>query len=322
MSLQVHQGGADVAAQAAAWVVRLSGEDAGFEDFEAFDLWLREGPDRAQAYDGALAVWSAADEAAGAMALPDFRAAPPHRRPQRWIPLAGAAMAAAVAAAFLLPVMKPAEVYTTTAGQHRQVALADGSHVDLNAASRMEVRWSRARRNVTLSAGEAAFDVARDASRPFVIRSGERSVRVVGTEFDVKARGSVFSVAVRRGIVEVSGAPGAAPIRLLKGDAVSFDAKESAGRRRSVDPDDAFAWTSGRLVFRDAALAEVVSALNLEFGAPAITLSPDAGRLHFTGVLRLDERGAVLRRLTASMPLVARETASGIVLEMAKPPIT
>ena len=107
----------------------------------------------------------------------------------------------------------PAETYVTAPGQTRRIALADGTRVWLNAGSRLEVRLGRRDRRVQMADGEAVFDVTHDPARPFLIDIGDREVRVVGTEFNLRQRGDAFALTVRRGVVEVRPAerPGALP---------------------------------------------------------------------------------------------------------------
>ena len=313
MTFEVHQGGADDAAEAAAWVVRLSADGAGFDDFEAFDAWVSAGPERAAAYDRALAVWTAP------LPQADLSVAPiptPARRTWRpaavWTGLA----AAGVAAALFVGLTPRVEHYVTAPGEHRDIALADGSRVALNASSSLEVRWSKGLRSLSLPQGEAQFDVAPDHARPMIIRSGERSVRVVGTAFDVKARGDRLLVTVSRGIVEVTGALNAAPLRLIRGDQARFDGLHARGRVAKVVPEEADSWRTGRLIYHDAGVAEVVEALNDQFGPPTIRVTPAAGTLRFSGVLSLDSRERVVRRLTEALPLAARRDPQGVTLDL------
>ncbi|CAN5296753.1 FecR family protein [soil metagenome] len=317
MTFEMHQGGAENDAQAAAWVVRLAADDAGFDDFEAFEAWLSGGSERGVAYDRALALWTAP--------LPEpvsaVRATMVRRRvwssPAVW---GGLAAAAAVAAVVFVGMPVRVERYVTAPGEHRDIALADGSRVALNAASTLEVRWSRKLRSVSLPQGEALFDVAHDPSRPMIVQSGERSVRVVGTAFDVKARGDDLQVTVSRGVVEVRAARGASPLRLVRGDQARFAGLHAPGRIAKVAPEEADSWRTGRLIYHDAGVGEVVQALNIQFGPPTIHVTRPASDLRFSGVLMLDERDKVIRRLTAALPLQTRRDAAGVTLDLARSP--
>src|SRR5204863_2251084 len=164
----------------------------------------------------------------------------------------------------------PATTYATAPGETRQVILADGSHVRLNAGSRLEVRLGRRARRVEMADGEAVFDVTHDPGRPFLIDTGDREVRVVGTQFDLRQRGDAFALTVRRGLVEVrpSGAPQAPPTRVAAGQRLTHDRGAPAGQLSAAGGDDAFAWTRGQLVYTAAPLAEVAADLSRSLGRP------------------------------------------------------
>jgi transmembrane sensor len=94
-------------------------------------------------------------------------------------------------------------LYNTDIGERRFITLADGSTVDLNARSRLRVEFSNNERRVELLEGQALFQVAKDKSRPFIVASGEATVRAVGTQFDVYRKDSGTTVTVLEGRVVV-----------------------------------------------------------------------------------------------------------------------
>jgi transmembrane sensor len=94
-------------------------------------------------------------------------------------------------------------LYTTDIGERRSITLADGSTVDLNARSRLRIEFSGSERRVELLGGQALFQVAKDKHRPFIVASGEATVRAVGTQFDVYRKDSGTTVTVLEGRVAV-----------------------------------------------------------------------------------------------------------------------
>jgi transmembrane sensor len=93
--------------------------------------------------------------------------------------------------------------YNTDIGERRSITLADGSTVDLNARSQIRIEFSSAERHVELLDGQALFQVAKDKNRPFTVRSGDATVRAVGTEFDVYRKANGTTVTVLEGRVAV-----------------------------------------------------------------------------------------------------------------------
>ena len=84
---------------------------------------------------------------------------------------------------------------------------------------------------------------------------------------------------------------------------------------RQVDPEIAFAWRKGNLIYRDQALDSVVADLNRYFATPLRVVGP-AGALRFSGVLRIDTEDAVVRRLQAFLPISVERASDGLTLRV------
>ena len=82
----------------------------------------------------------------------------------------------------------------TATGESRTVTLADGSQVNLSGGSAIGVDITSEERRVRLLSGEAFFDVAHDAARPFTVEAGEARIVVLGTAFDVALDPSATTV--------------------------------------------------------------------------------------------------------------------------------
>jgi transmembrane sensor len=312
------------------WLVRLARPTASEADWLAFDAWLGSAPTHQIAYDQALALWSdleaAAPELRAATVTPFPARAVARPNPGRRWALAGGMAAAAAIALSVVPWTQmgaPTTVYVTAKGERRSVTLADGSRIDLNAGSKVSVRLTRRERQVTMDDAEAVFDVAKDASRPFVITAGDRTVRVVGTQFNVRHRDGRLAVTVARGLVEVAalGAQGEL-VRLPPGRRLDHDEGAPASQLSTARPEDVFSWRTGRLIYRDRPLAEVAADLNRQFSKPIQLADPATAALRFSGVLVLDDEDAVIRRLGVMAPIASTSSKNGILLstDVAKRP--
>ncbi|HEY8958256.1 MAG TPA: FecR domain-containing protein [Chitinophaga sp.] len=120
---------------------------------------------------------------------------PPAKRliPWRMISSIAAGVAILITAYTLWPAMPRKQAFrnevVTKTGSKTSVVLPDGTSVILNACSRLQydaTRFLNGEREVSLT-GEAYFDVKHDPAHPFIIRSGEINIRVLGTIFNVKA---------------------------------------------------------------------------------------------------------------------------------------
>jgi transmembrane sensor len=277
-------------AEAVDWLVRLQGEAVTERDWLNFDAWLTASPAHAQAYDAVLSFddrltldsrLAQAELAAEPLTASLGKVVPLRPARRVWIWSAGAAIAAAfVAGAILLPgsglLGAHETTYVTGVGERRTVALEDGSRIEMNAASRMTVRFERRARRVHLDDAQAFFDVAKDASRPFLVSAGDTQVRVVGTQFDVRQRDGQVAVNVQRGLVEVR--PNlprdAAPFRLRPGQGLSHRKGQRADARvQAVAVEEIAGWRKGRLIYRDQPLSQIAGDMNRLFPA-----SGEAGR--------------------------------------------
>jgi len=320
-----------VADQAATWFARLQGEDADGDDWLAFETWLAV-PAHAAAYERLESVWLALeDDAPAIQAALDAPPAPLPRRPlprraaerrptrRAWLAAGGALAASLVAGVFVVAnwpaPAEPAQVFRTAAGEVRDIALADGTHIKLNGASSMSVRLASDARRVQMADAEATFDVAHDPQRPFLIAVGDRQVRVVGTEFNINHHDGETALTVRRGVVEVRPVdqPTATPTRLVVGQQLRHRDGQAQSTVSTTDPDSAFAWTQGQLVYRDAPLSQVAADLSRRLPRP-VRADPATGAMRFTGVLVIDNEDAVLRRLEAYAPVKAEPVRGAIVL--------
>ena len=186
----------------------------------------------------------------------------------RW-PVAAALAVALLAVGFWLftPVTHRAPL-----GESLAVALPDGSSVTLNSGAQLEHprRFGRARA-VSL-AGEAFFDVQK-GDVPFVVRTHNARVEVLGTSFNVRAWGEQTTVALVEGRVEVSGAGTTAEV-MAPGDVVELAGAAPAPQPVRADADRAAAWRTGALAFDGLPLSAVLEEVERRY---AVVLDPAPG---------------------------------------------
>jgi transmembrane sensor len=126
--------------------------------------------------------------------------------------------------------------------------LADGSHVWLNAGSSITfpVAFTGNERNVTMD-GEAYFEVAHDAKKPFSVSKDQMKVEVLGTHFDVNTYSDepVMKVSLLEGSVKITSRNESKTIRPGEQAQISSDIKVLT----NVNMDDVMAWKNGLFSF-------------------------------------------------------------------------
>jgi transmembrane sensor len=252
--------------EAAGWAARLDRGALSEEEETRFQAWIDGDPRRLGAF-GRMRALALASEKARALG-PHFDAAPmdePGSVPRRQLLkrggmiAAGLVLAASAGAALLRPA---SQRHATAKGETRVVALSDGSVVTLNTQSELAVQFTGTMRKVSLRRGEALFDVAKNAQRPFIVDAGDTQIRVVGTSFLVRRFDAApVEVLVREGIVEVLRPQMAqSAVRLLaNGRAVADHADIATASLAPADLHRALAWKDGLLAFEGQRLAEAAA---------------------------------------------------------------
>lgn len=252
------------------------------ESWREFILWLEHDPAHAAAYD-TVAMEDRLHARADFAPSPANDDQPPRKR-WRWI--AGAAIAASLAVAVAVPILRAPSsqpyVVATEPGQRRIVQLADGSRIEMSGGTRL--RLDRAdTRIATLEAGEAVFSVRHDPAHPYTLRSGAISIRDLGTAFNVSRSGSRLEVQVSEGSVLVEASNQA--VTLVAGNAVVVREDARLISRAQVPVATVGAWRSGMLRFEGAPLADVVATVRRLYGTDVV-LAPDLPVGSFTAMIQ------------------------------------
>ena len=209
-----------------------------------------------------------------------------------------------VAAALTLTLISPIlyNAYTTTSivaerGQFKTLKLADGSTVKLNAESSLSYKngFGEHHRNVSLT-GEAFFDVEK-GDLPFIVQFGSATVEVLGTEFNIHARGSNIDVIVLEGTVKVSGAEAAKDVVLTAGQKVDFVLGLNPGKPEKINHNKLPGWIYNKLILEQTNLRTVCKEIERKFDVKIKFASVDLGNITVTGIIEADEFNPVMETL-------------------------
>jgi ferric-dicitrate binding protein FerR (iron transport regulator) len=156
-------------------------------------------------------------------------------------------------------------------GQKSTVVLPDGTIVKLNSESYIEYHEKFGSEREVRLVGEAFFDVVHDSAHPFIVRSGDVSVRVLGTSFNVQAfpYEESMSVAVVTGRVVVEDETAQFSKKqgvLLPKEMLRIDHKTGTFKKTTYDPDEMVAWKDGILAFKKASFNQIADRLERWYG--------------------------------------------------------
>ena len=209
----------------------------------------------------------------------------------------------------------------TSTGQIGKVKLSDGTSVRLNGGSVFQYpkRFYRQDRRGVYLQGEAYFEVAPDKEVPFVIRTQQANIRVVGTAFNVKEilHDSLVIVAVTEGKVWLQ------PVIEREGSAIALEAGQVAmvradgsTQRIENEVDNYLSWFSRHLVFRNTSLPAVVQQLSHLYEVEIVLQDPELRELSFTGKMDRMALPVVIRQIALALDIQYYE--KGGVYFMAK----
>ena len=202
--------------------------------------------------------------------------------------------------------------------------------MSLNTAARVRMELGSAQRTVRIEGGEALFEVAKDAHRPFVVRAAGSEVVALGTAFAVRlapereSTGDALAVTLIEGQVTIRPAPGSAegtaparPFFMQPGERVRLseaaDApnKGAKGATIQVDRpriDQVMAWKRSEAVFDDVSLSEAVAEMNRYSRTPIVLLGDESlTRRRVSGLFRTGDNAGYARAVAAVHGLVVQE---------------
>jgi transmembrane sensor len=264
------------------WVQRLN-ESSAEAVSEQWLQWCKSDPLNLPAFEQMQRLWNAFPGASET----DFHPQQPASRltqRSRLMALAASVLLLVGAAGWFALHYPEVQVLTTPVGEVRHFDLADGSHLDLAPDSRVSTRFTLSRRAVKLERGQAFFEVAHNALRPFIVSVNGLTVTAVGTAFDVRIGPSNTLVTVSEGRVSVAPGAQAQTVRAGVGERVTFSKSAQRLTLATIDPKVAGSWRGGTLQFVSEPLADVVGAVN-RYSASPITVAPAFQQTRFTGTV-------------------------------------
>lgn len=195
--------------------------------------------------------------------------------------------------------------YKTAVGERRTITLADGTQIQLNTDSAIDVSFEAQQRLIHLRSGEILIETGKlGDQRPFFVETRDGRIQALGTRFSVHQLPDTTRVGVLEDRINVQpGDLSTAAIILKAGEGADFDSRHIG----LIHPfkSSAVAWTNGQLIVLDARLGEVIEEL-ARYRSGVVHCDKRARDLRVSGTFRLDSTDAVLANLQASLPINVR----------------
>lgn len=316
---------------AAEWLIhfdkmQMIGSDVEIDELRAadstFSEWIDASLIHRTAFARVLAAWQRADRLAAFPEAITVRRAGFGRLQK----IAAAVAVAALSGAALLAIqMRPdasdmqplesvAQTYETALGEQETITLSDGSVIQLNTDTIIVANLTADERHVELRRGEAYFEIAHDASRPFTIAAGQDSVTVLGTKFSIQRLESGIEVLVTEGKVQIEEAATAGPLTyvtggqraLTSGGSVLVEVSSDDQTRREMS------WRTGRLDFAGEPLESVAAEFNRYNATKLVIVDDEAAAIPIGGSFKPNNVEAFGRLLRDGLGLEVYESEDEI----------
>jgi transmembrane sensor len=304
------------------WIEQLVSGDATAADFEAAQRWRRCSPDHEMAFTEATRLWQnfgpAARELLAAEGPPAWPR--PHLRSRHsvmsrraMLGAAGASVAAAAAYAIIDPRLGFWESlsalradYRTATGQQQNLTLADNISVRMNTQTSITIPTSDENDKIRLIAGQAAFAVPPQSTKPLVVLADAGRTIAKAARFEVRNTDASVCVTCFEGEVRVEQEQQSRTMGM--NEMVRYD-RNGIGEVASINPAEALAWQHGVLIFRSTPLPDVIAEINRYRPGRVILLNSALKSKTISGrfeVARIDEVlvwiGGVVGAKTRSLP--------------------
>lgn len=303
--------------EAADWVVKFDSVDFDARDVRAFRRWLAKSEDHRAAFQLASRTWHKLDLLARLEAF-DLPANDDAPMISRRALAAGAGLLAVGIGSYVALSGGNAEAFETGIGERREIELADGTRVLLNASSRIEARIREDRREARVTAGEALFSIAESSAGLFSIATPSGEIEAASGDVLVKllpdgARVALLSNGARASRRTWIG--GSAPVAADASSEIVFARETVAVDVVSADQlERRLSWRDGMLAFDNTTLAEAAADVTRQSGVSFVFGDPALAQLRVGGLIRADDLDAFLALLRNNLAVNSERRGDEITL--------
>lgn len=203
------------------------------------------------------------------------------------------------------------ESFSVPMGSRSQLTLADGTIVNLNSDSHLELckNFSAKNREVSLT-GEGYFQVKADKDHPFVVKTEKFDIKVTGTKFNVSSYSSdqKINATLTEGQIRLSTINDKTFI-LKPGEKISFDQNTMEANLEQADVESEQAWINGEFIFRNIPFSDLIRRLERWYNVKLTYANTDFDLMTYSGKFKNQETiWQVLDALKLTAPIDYKKT--------------
>lgn len=287
--------------QASEWLMLHWGDDLDAEKRQAFVLWQQAHPEHQRAWQRLQQLQQTFGSVPVGCARAVLRDSPdPQRRAA--LKMLGVLLVAGGSGYLLQNQVAWRATFAehrTATGEIRHMTLGDGTRLDLNSDSAVDLRFTAQERRIKLIKGEVLLTSGHDPIRPLIVETASGDVQALGTRFSVREMDDGTRVELYEGQLRISPRQGT-PVLMDAGHSLWFN----AGRTGSMHPANvnASSWSQGRLVAERQPLGRFLAEL-ARYRPGWIRCDESVSPLLLTGVFPLDNTDSVLAALERTLPV-------------------
>lgn len=200
------------------------------------------------------------------------------------------------------------------AKQDYHITLSDGTKIWLNSISKLQfpLRFNGPQREVYIE-GEAYLEVAKDASKPFIVHTKTTDIKVLGTKFNVNTyTENNAKTALVEGAVLLTA--NNKSVRLTPGQQGVYSNNDGFSVA-PFDADQTISWINGIYYFQNNSLKEIATVINRWFDVEVIFENPQLANLRLSGLLEKQQLAAFLKDLETSSNIESKLVGNKLYLK-------
>ncbi|WP_293776292.1 FecR domain-containing protein [uncultured Oxalicibacterium sp.] len=297
----------NIAAQAAEWLTLLMSDDVSGEEKSAWETWRKAHPDHERAWQHIQKVSQGFYGLNGSASREALATRPIARRKglKIFLWLSGIGITTGMGWRSQTGQIWLADL-STRVGERRAFTLADGSHLQLNSQSAVNIRYTNTQRVLQLVKGEAFVTTARETQstyRPFLIETRHGQTLALGTRYAVRHEDDWTHITVEEGRVRVAPHSTTDSVIVAAGQTASMSSDRVTSPQAAGS--NAWGWLNGQILADGMPLREFVHELS-RYHSGLLSCDERVADLRISGVFPIDDTDTVLHSLMQSLPVQLR----------------
>ena len=203
--------------------------------------------------------------------------------------------------------------YLASTKVHKNIILPDNSIVSLDSSTSMKVKFYDDRREIILSKGKAFFDVSPNKNRPFIVKTDNTTIKVLGTKFEV-VNHKIFELNVKEGKVSVSNNRNKLIALVTKNQNLKLNKFYKIDSLEYKDAKDIALWIDGKFNFNQESLKNIIDTYSHYIDINVEIVDKDIENLRISGNFTSKEFDKIIANLPLIHPVKIKKVGNKIII--------